>query len=64
MGHQKSEPLMDGFQILRCLWKRLEKMLQSIILEFSKTKNLTQKRPPKIPKNKKNTYKEASNQTS
>ena len=25
-------PIMDGFQILRCLWKRLDKMLQSIIL--------------------------------
>ena len=22
-------PIMDGFQILRCLWKRLDKMLQS-----------------------------------
>ena len=26
-------PIMDGFQILRCLWKRLDKMLQSIILD-------------------------------
>ena len=33
-------PIMDGFQILRCLWKRLNKMLQSIILEFSKTASL------------------------
>ena len=39
---------MDGFQILRCLWKRLEKMLQSIIIEFKKSKNQTQKRPPKV----------------
>ena len=34
---------MDGFQILRCLWKRLDKMLQSIILEFSKTASLVAK---------------------
>ena len=39
-------PIMDGFQILRCLWKRLNKTLQTIILEFSKpaslvTKNVT-----------------------
>ena len=53
---------MDGFQILRCLWKRLDKTLQTVISEFSKTKNETQKRPPKVLKNKKNTYKEASNQ--
>ena len=52
---------MDGFQILRCLWKRLDKTLQTVISEFSKTKNQTQKRPPKVLKNK-NTYKEASNQ--
>ena len=32
-------PIMDGFQILRCLWKCLDKTLQSIILEFLKTKN-------------------------
>ena len=36
-------PIMDGFQILRCLWKRLDKMLQSIILEFSKTASLVAK---------------------
>ena len=29
---------MDEFQILRCLWKSLDKMLQSFVLEFSKTK--------------------------
>ena len=33
-------PIMDGFQILRCLWKGLDKRLQSIILEFSKTASL------------------------
>ena len=36
-------PIMDGFQILRCLQKRLDKMLQSIILEFSKTASLVAK---------------------
>ena len=39
---------MDGFQILRCVWKCLDKMLQSIILEFSKAKNQTKQRPPKF----------------
>ena len=39
---------MDEFQILRCLWKSLDKMLQSIVLEFLKTKNQTKKNPPKI----------------
>jgi len=34
-------------------------LLQTIILEFSKTKNLTKKRPPKVLKIK-NIYKEAS----
>ena len=34
---------MDGFQILRCLWKCLDKTLQSIILEFSKTASLVAK---------------------
>ena len=29
---------MDEFQILRCLWKSFDKMLQSFVLEFSKTK--------------------------
>ena len=29
---------------------------------ISKTKNQTKKRPPKVPKNQKNIYKEASNQ--
>ena len=33
---------MDIFQILRCLWKCLDKTLQSIVLEFSKTN------PPKV----------------
>ena len=33
---------MDGFQIFRYLWKFLDKRLQSIALEFSKTKNITQ----------------------
>ena len=32
-------PIMDEFQILRCLWKSLDKMLQSIVLEFSRNKN-------------------------
>ena len=36
-------PIMDGFQILRCLWKCLDKTLQSIILEFSKTASLVAK---------------------
>ena len=36
-------PIMDRFQILRCLWKRLDKMLQSIISEFSKTASLVAK---------------------
>ena len=31
-------PIMDGFQILRGLWKCLDKMLQYIILELSKSK--------------------------
>ena len=31
-------PIMDRFQILRCLWKCLAKTLQSIVLEFSKIK--------------------------
>ena len=35
--------IMDGFQILRCLWNHLDKMLQSIILEFSKTASLVAK---------------------
>ncbi len=39
---------MDEFLILRCLWKSLDKMLQSIALEFSKTRNQTQKRLPKF----------------
>ena len=36
-------PIMDRFQILRCLWKRLDKTLQSIPLEFSKTVSLVAK---------------------
>jgi len=36
-------PIMDGFQILRCLWKRLDKMLQSMALEFSKNASLVAK---------------------
>ena len=36
-------------------------MIQNTISKFSKTKNQTQKRPPKFPKIK-NIYKEASNQ--
>ena len=48
-------PIMDGFQILRCLWKRLDITLQSIILKISKTKNKTKKRPPKV-KEKSKTY--------
>ena len=39
-------PIMNGFQIFRCLWKRLDKTLQFIILELTKTKKQTQKRPP------------------
>ena len=30
--------IMDGFQILRCLQKCMDILLQTIILEFSKTK--------------------------
>ena len=37
-------------------------LIQNTILKFSKTKNQTQKRLPKVPKNKKNIYKEVSNQ--
>ena len=37
-------------------------LIQNTILKFSKTKNQTQKRPPKVPKNQKNICKEASNQ--
>merc|ERR1712115_260725 len=37
-------------------------LIENTIWKFSKTKNQTQKRPPKVPKNKKNMYKEASNQ--
>merc|ERR1712101_30823 len=36
-------PILEKFQILRCLWKRLDKMLQPIILEFSKTASLVAK---------------------
>ena len=36
-------PIMDGFQILRCLWKCLDKMLQPFLLEFSKTGSLVAK---------------------
>ena len=39
---------MDGFQSLRCLWKHLDKTLQSIMLKFLKTKNLTKKDPVKF----------------
>ena len=52
---------MDGFQILRSLWKHIDKTLQSIMLYFLRTKDQTQKRPPKVPKTK-NIYKEASSQ--
>ena len=31
-------------------------LIQTKILKFSKTKNLTQKRPPKVPKNQKHIY--------
>ena len=34
---------MDGLQILRCRWKRHDKTIQSIILEFSKTVSLAAK---------------------
>ena len=34
-------------------------LIQNKISKFSKTKNQTQKRPHKVPKNKKNIYKEA-----
>ena len=37
-------PIMDGFQSLRYLWKRLDKTFQSIMLKFLKSKNLTNKR--------------------
>merc|ERR1712115_384471 len=37
-------------------------LIQNTISKFSKTKNKTKKRPPKVPKKKKNIYKEASNQ--
>ena len=40
--------IMDGFQILRCLWKCLGKTLQSIVSEFSEAKNLTKNRPPNV----------------
>ena len=33
-------PIMDGFLSLRCLWNRLDKMLQYIMLKFLKSKNL------------------------
>ena len=39
---------MDGFQILRCVWKNLGTTLQSVVLEFSKTKNQNEERPPKV----------------
>ena len=39
----------------------MEFLIQNAILKFSKTKNQTQKRPPKVPKNKE-IYKEASKQ--
>ena len=38
-------PIMDGFQSLRCLWKRLDKMVQYIMLKFVKSQNLFEKRP-------------------
>ena len=36
-------PIMNRFQILRCLWKHLDKTLQSIIFEFKKTTSLVAK---------------------
>ena len=36
-------PILDGFQILICLQKCLDKTLQYIILEFSKTASLVAK---------------------
>ncbi len=42
--------------------KKVGILIQNTISKFSKTKNLTKKSPPKVPKNKKNIYKEASNQ--
>ena len=41
---------MEGFQILRCLQKYLDKTLQSIIAKFSKIENITQKYSVKFPK--------------
>ena len=41
-------PIMDGFQSLRYLWKHLDKMIQSIMLKFLKTKNLTKKDPLRV----------------
>ena len=40
--------ITDGFQSLRCLWNRLNKTLQYIMLKFLKSKNLTKKRPCKV----------------
>ena len=37
-------------------------LIQNTISKFSKTKNQTKKRPPKVKKEIKNIYKEASNQ--
>ena len=41
-------PNIDGFQILRCLWKCLDETLQSIMLKFSYTKKLSKKDPLKV----------------
>ena len=36
-------PIMDGFQMLRYLWKHLDKTLQYIMLKILKSPNLTKK---------------------
>ena len=41
-------PIMDGFQMLRYLWKHLDKTLQYIMLKILKSQNLTKKRPFKV----------------
>ncbi len=52
---------MDGFQILRCLWKCLDKILNLLFKNFQKLKIKLKKGPLKFQKIK-NKYKEASNQ--
>ena len=41
-------PIMDGFQMLRYLWKHLDKTLQYIMFKILESQNLTKKGPFKV----------------